>query len=291
MAWDVPKDPSLVQGFVPQKAYTKSTVHSLQNVDPYNFSGGRNREIRDAAEGARGNLLTRLLGGFFNIGQVLDNIATAIFGGGPFDPSSALGRISDKSMADKAVITDMQNRQQILEGIIGYGSWVASQNLFLSIDQNNAGARTMSFDRQVGPSVGVTLVSDPALAGKKVQRLDSQGLWQVLAQTRSRRTIYSGTAKVYLDIVVKDPNGNEYYRRSMDQSAISSEGGDGEITMLGNVFFTTPGPGYTVRVDLFSGQWRWFYGGSQWSGLSILKHSSEVQNPGTVDPGTPPVAG
>jgi len=238
----------------------------------------------------KNNWFSNIFAGFANIGQLLGDIANAFLGGGGFGPGP-LKSISDKAMADAADIFDLQNRAQVLEGIIGYGSWVASQNLFLSIDQNNPGARTMSFDRQVGPSVGVTLVTDTALAGKKVQRLDSQGLWQVLAQTRSRRTIYSGTAKVYLDIVVKAPDGSEYYRRSMDQSAISSEGGDGEITLLGNVFFTTPGPGYTVRVDLFSGQWRWFYGGSQWSGLSILKHSSEVQNPGTVDPGTPPVAG
>lgn len=84
MAWDVPKDPSLVEGYVPQKAYTKSTVHSLQNVDPYDFSGGRNREIRDVAEGVRGNLFTRLLAGFLDIGQLLDDLAKAIRGGGSF---------------------------------------------------------------------------------------------------------------------------------------------------------------------------------------------------------------
>lgn len=295
MAWDVPKDPSLVPDYVPQKAYTKSTVHSLQNVDPYNFSGGRNREIRDAAEGARGNLLTRLLGGFFNIGQVLDNIATAFFGGGPFDPTSALGRISDKSMADKAAIIDMQNRQQILEGIIGYGSWVASQNLFITFDQNNPGMRTMSFDHQVGPSVGVGLVTDSSQANKKVQRLNSKGLWQVIAQTRARNTAFSGDHKVYLDIVVKRPNGAEYYRKSMDAVAVAPPtvglGGDGQVTLQLNVMFTVPDPYYTVHVELFTGKWRWFYGGSQWSGLTILKHSSEVENEGTVDPGTPPVAG
>ncbi|MCD2109352.1 hypothetical protein O4214_30275 [Rhodococcus erythropolis] len=276
----------------PDNAYGKrGTMRGFQDIDEAEAKRRMRKPIDDANNTAHGKLFGGLFSGFSGFGSLLENLATAFFGSGPFDPSSALGRISDKSMADAAKIVDMQNRTQILEGIIGYGSWVASQNLFLSIDQNNAGARTMSFDRQVGPSVGVTLVPDSALAGKKVQRLDSQGLWQVLAQTRSRRTIYSGTAKVYMDIVVKDPSGNEHYRRSMDQSAISSEGGDGEITLTNNVFFTVPGPGYTVRVDLFSGQWRWFYGGSQWSGLSILKHSSEVQNPGTVDPGTPPVAG
>lgn len=244
---------------------------------------------QDIVSTFKNNWFSNIFAGFANIGQLLGDIANAFLGGGGFGPGP-LKSISDKAMQDAAYIFDLQNRAQVLEGIIGYGSWVASQNLFITFDQDNPGMRTMSFDRQVGPSVGVTLVSDPALAGKKVQRLDSKGLWQVLAQTRSRGTGFTGSAKVYMDIVVKAPDGTEYYRRSMDQSAISNNGGDGEITLSNNVFFTTPGAGYTVRVDLFTGRWRWFYGGSQWSGLSVLKHSSEVQNPGTVDPGTPPIA-
>ncbi len=244
---------------------------------------------QDIVSTFKNNWFSNIFAGFANIGQMLGDLANAFLGGGGFGPGP-LKSISDKSMADAAKIVDLQDRAQVLEGIIGYGSWVASQNLFITFDQDDPGMRTMSFDRQVGPSVGVTLVSDPALAGKKVQRLDSKGLWQVLAQTRSRGTGFTGSAKVYMDIVVKAPDGSEYYRRSMDQSAISNNGGDGEITFSNNVFFTTPGAGYTVRVDLFTGRWRWFYGGSQWSGLSVLKHSSEVQNPGTVDPGTPPIA-
>lgn len=291
MAWDVPKDPSLVQGYVPQKAYTKSTVHSLQNVDPYNFSGGRNREIHDAAEGVRGNLITRLLSGFFNIGQMLDNIATAIFGGGPFDPNSAMGRIQSRGV----LINNLQSTTQKLEGIIGYGSWVASQNKFIGII-NNAPDRVMEFDAQQGPIVGVELYTDPLFANRKIVRLKSEGLWELKAQTCARRTGYTGSDKVYLDIVVRRPDGSEFYRRASSALAHKDDGGinpvgDGEIAIKGDLFVVVPTPGYTVHVELWTGRWRWFYGGSLWSGLSVLKHSSEVEHEGTIDPGTPPVAG
>lgn len=269
-------------GSTRQMAQRTQAAVVKQKSDEYKASGW--------GEGSM-SFFDRILAGFAGLGALLDNLAAALLGGGPFSPGSALGMISDRSMARDAAVFDLQDKTQKLEGIIGYGSWVASENLFITFDQDDPGMRTMSFDRQVGPSVGVTLVPDPALAGKKVQRLDSKGLWQVLAQSRARSTGFTGTAKVYLDIVVKAPNGSEYYRRSMDQVAISNNGGDGEVTLIGNVMFTVPGPGYTVRVDLFTGRWRWFYGGSQWSGLTVLKHSSEVQNPGTVDPGAPPVAG
>lgn len=291
MAWDVPKDPSLVQGYVPQKAYTKSTVHSLQNVDPYNFSGGRNREIRDAAEGVRGNLITRLLSGFFNIGQILDNIATAFFGSGPFDPNSPLGRIQSRGV----LINNLQSTTQKLEGIIGYGSWVASQNKFIGII-NNAPDRVMEFDAQQGPIVGVELYTDPLFANRKIVRLKSEGLWEIKAQTCARRTGYTGNDKVYLDIVVRRPDGSEFYRRASSAVANKDEGGltpvgDGEVAIKGDLFVVVPKADYTVHVEMWTGRWRWFYGGSVWSGLSVLKHSSEVEHEGTIDPGTPPVAG
>lgn len=241
----------------------------------------------------KNNWFSQVFSGFANIGQLLGDLASAFTGSGSFGPGP-LKSIKDKSMAEAAKIVDLQDRAQVLEGIIGYGSWVASQNLFLTFDQNDPGKRTMSFDRQVGPSVGVTLVSDPAQAGKKVQRLNSKGLWQVIAQTRARNTSFTGDYKVYMDIVVKAPNGTEYYRKSMDTLALGSgfgAGGDGQATLQLNIMLTVPDAYYTVHVELFSGKWRWFFGGSQWSGLTILKHSSEVENTGTVEPGIPPVAG
>ncbi|WP_336874225.1 hypothetical protein [Rhodococcus qingshengii] len=121
---------------------------------------------QDIVSTFKNNWFSNIFAGFANIGQMLGDLANAFLGGGGFGPGP-LKSISDKSMADAAKIVDLQDRAQVLEGIIGYGSWVASQNLFITIDQDQPGMRTMSFDRQVGPSVGVTLVSDPALRARK----------------------------------------------------------------------------------------------------------------------------
>lgn len=193
------------------------------------------------------------------------------------------------------VLESLQSRTQILEGVVGYGSWVATDNLFIGLDQDGVGKRVMQFDHQVGPALGVGLVPDTPLASKKVQRLMSRGLWQVIAQTRARDTNYTGNHKVRMDVVVKAPDGAEHYRRSMDAVAVAPPtiglGGDGQVTLQANVMFVVPDPYYRVYVELFSGKWRWFYGGSQWSGITILKHSSEVENTGVVNPGEPPIEG
>lgn len=156
----------------------------------------------------------------------------------------------------------------------------------------------MEFDTQQGPIEGVELYADPKFGGRKMVRLKSRGLWEIKAQTKGRRTGYTGLDKIYLDIVVRDFHGAEFYRRAADAVAHKDEGGalpnrvgDGEVCIKGDLFVVVPDPDYTVHVELFTDRWRWFYGGSVWSGLSVLKHSSEVEHEGTVDPGTPPVAG
>lgn len=111
-----PQDPSFVREYTPQKAYTKSTVHSLQNVDPYDFAGARNRELRDKAESTRGNLFTRLLGGFLDIGQLLGSIADAFLGRGSFGPGP-LKEIQDRGI----LITGFGQQLQDLSDFVGTG--------------------------------------------------------------------------------------------------------------------------------------------------------------------------
>lgn len=203
---------------------------------------------------------------------------------GIFEPG--LGGFSEQTGIK---INNMQDQLQVLQGIIGYGSWVMSNNHYLNLVTGPAD-RVPQFDAQQGPKVGVELYTDPLLGNKKILRLQSRGLWEIKAQTKARRTGYTGGDKVYLDIVVRWPDGSEYYRRAADAIALKDNGGDGEITLKGDLFVVTRAPGFTVHVELFTERWRWFYGGSLWSGLSVLKHSSEVENEGTVDPGAPPVA-
>jgi hypothetical protein len=122
MAWDgvTPSDPSFTPNYVPTKTYTKGTVHSLQDVDPYNFAGGRNAEIRNLAEGARGNLLANLFSGFLNLGSLLGDLADAFRGLGSFG-LGPLKLIKDHAV-DQGIRIDGYGQQlQDLADFVGTG--------------------------------------------------------------------------------------------------------------------------------------------------------------------------
>ena len=276
----------------PEGAYGKrGTMRGFQDIDEAEAKRRMRIPVDDSSNSARSRLFNGLFAGFSGFATLLDNIATAIFGGGPFDPDSPMGRIQSRGI----VINTLQSTTQKLEGIIGYGSWVPSQNKYIGVI-SSADGRVMQFDTQQGPKVGVELYTDPLLANNKIIRLKSEGLWEIKAQTKARETNFTGLDKIRLDIVVRAPDGSEYYRRSGDGLAHKSEGltlnpvGDGEGCVNGDLFVVVPAADYTVHVELFTGRWRWFYGGSQWAGLSVLKHSSEVEHTGSVNPGDPPIA-
>ena len=73
----------------PTVSYTKSTVHTLQDVDQAALAGQKNADMRGWAESARGNLFTNLLGGFLGIGDFLSTIVGAFTGGLFFDLGGA----------------------------------------------------------------------------------------------------------------------------------------------------------------------------------------------------------
>ncbi|MDV8066382.1 hypothetical protein R4P64_07685 [Rhodococcus sp. IEGM 1366] len=276
----------------PDGAYGKrGTMRGFQDIDEAEAKRRMRKPVDDSNNTAWNRLFGGLFAGFSGFGMLLDNIATAIFGGGPFDPASAMGRIQTRGI----VINTLQSTTQKLEGIIGYGSWVPSQNKYIGLI-SSADGRVMQFDTQQGPKVGVELYTDPLLANNKIIRLKSEGLWEIKAQTKARETNFTGLDKIRLDIVVRAPDGSEYYRRSADGLAHKNEGltlnpvGDGEGCVKGDLFVVVPEPDYTVHIEMFTGRWRWFYGGSQWAGLSVLKHSSEVEHTGVVNPGDPPIA-
>ncbi len=279
----------------PSGAYGKrGTMRGFQDIDEAEARRRMRKPIDDANNTAHGKLFGGLFSGFSGFGMLLDNLAAAFFGGGPFDPDSPMGKIQSRGV----LINNLQSTTQKLEGIIGYGSWVASQNKFIGVI-NSAIERVMEFDTQQGPIEGVELYADPKFGNRKMVRLKSKGLWEIKAQTKGRQTGYTGLDKIYLDIVVRDQHGSEFYRRAADAVAHKDDGGlanlnrvgDGEVCVKGDLFVVVPEKDFTVHVELFTDRWRWFYGGSVWSGLSVLKHSSEVEHEGTVDPGTPPVAG
>lgn len=107
---------------LPTVAYTKSTVHDLQDADQATLAGQKNADMRGWAEGARGNLFSNLLGGFLGIGELLGDLAGAITGTttpGPGPLADILGHIGgmfDRTEEVAANQVELENRVEQLEG-------------------------------------------------------------------------------------------------------------------------------------------------------------------------------
>ena len=98
---------------VPTVAYTKSTVHNLQDVDQATLAGQKNADLRGWAEGARGNLFSGLLGGFLNIPTLLSDIASAFTGGGSFGLGPLL-TIKNQAIAQQQAAQVVANKVESL---------------------------------------------------------------------------------------------------------------------------------------------------------------------------------
>ncbi|MGB3358113.1 MAG: hypothetical protein WA972_20980 [Rhodococcus qingshengii] len=219
MAWTPPTDPSFVPNYVPQKAYTKSTVHSLQNVDPYDFSGGRNRDIHDAAELTRGGLLGGLLSGFLSLGQLLNDLATALSGSGVFGPGP-LRDIRDGQL-------DLNNNVELLSPLLDFGS------VYMSESTSIFSSGLMNFDTQIGPM-------QRCRKGNSGIVLDAEGLWDIRAQLWFGTTI--GNERCGWEIRVYRPNGTLYSVQRAQKNS-QSEQSDTNITSV-----VVPAAGFYIQV-------------------------------------------
>lgn len=222
MAWNgsTPQDPSFVREYTPTKAYTKSTVHSLQGVDPYDFSGGRNREIRDKAESTRGGLLGGLLSGFLNLGQLLNDLATALSGGGVFGPGP-LRDIRDGQL-------DLNNRTDLLSPLLDYGSAYANTQAGIF----NKGQ--VGFTNQIGPMQGCRLVNGRI-------RLGDRGLWDIRCQLWiDSIAVLSGMVEWEIRVLRPDGSTFSFQRTRLDSREIFSS------TNITSV--VVPDSGYQVQI-------------------------------------------
>lgn len=215
-----PQDPSFVREYTPQKAYTKSSVHSLQNVDPYDFAGERDRDLHGRAEGVRGNLFTRLLAGFLDLGQFLDDLAKAIKGIGNFGPGP-LRDIRDGQL-------DLNNRTGLLSPLLDYGS--AYANTVAGIFNKGQ----VGFTNQIGPMQGCRLVNGRI-------RLGDQGLWDIRCQLWiDSIAVVSGMVEWEIRVLRPDGSTFSFQRTRLDSRDIFSS------TNITSV--VVPDAGYQVQI-------------------------------------------
>jgi hypothetical protein len=162
-------------------------------------------------------------------------------------------------------IVDLQDKTQLLEGVIGYGCRYMSSGPGVTTS-----AETMNFDTQIGPAVGVTLRPGGLF------RLDSKGLWRFEAQVYFQGA--SGAPpRCFMDIVIRNAAGAEFTRlRAMGST-------DDPLTLTNVMPAVIPAAGYTAEVQawtsdlpIIGGSWRSIGAGLGTTRFSVFKISSET---------------
>lgn len=199
-----------------------------------------------------------------DVAKVVQGITTGL--SGAFATAAGLvGLRWNQVDAHEDSITDLQDKTQALEGVIGYGCRYMSSSPGITTSPE-----VMPFNTQVGPAVGVTLLS-----GGRFQ-LDSKGLWRMEAQT------YFQTAKLcpprcFMDIVIRAPGGAEFTRLKAMAST------DDGVTVTNVMPVVVPAAGYTAEVQawtsaipLLGGNLRSIAGGFTNTRFSVFKISDET---------------
>lgn len=209
--------------------------------------------------------------------NIIGGIAAAIAGtlglNSPFSP------VQDAFQDAQHQLT---SRLDLLEGVEAYAQSYMSKNRNGEWGVDNW--RTLPFDAPLGPSKGAHV--DPDLGGIV---LDSTGLWTVYARITGRATDYGGSGGVVMHVTVHYPDGEEYSQHRIEGTSMRDLGlvtiQRGAVTLQATFPVVVDTPGCYVRIRAWSSAWRWWNGGTRWSSLSVLKHSSDIVNPGedTVD--------
>lgn len=210
------------------------------------------------------NIIKALAGGFLNGGAVFNHIVGLVgeaLAGSFLGQDSPLGEISDGQTA-------LVNQLDLLNGVRGYCS--AYQSVNINGTWNfGTNVRTIPFTEPLGPNKGAHI--DESVPGIV---LESKGLWLVHAAVHARATKYDGDPYASLFVDVLRPDGSLYSPMIIDTCVFDS------ITSITATFpVVVPGDGYSVRVKVGSGKWRWWDGGPQWSRLSVLKVDNRTDNP------------
>lgn len=217
------------------------------------------QDVSDQVGGFFGSPVSKLFDGILSLfSPILQGLTDGLTGAAGF----LAGLFSlkwdqvDQSTTD---ITDLQDKTQALQDVIGYGcSYMHSTQ---NIDVFNT-KKKMMFSTQVGPIVGCTL-ADGGFT------LNSKGLWEV--QTQMTYNFYIvGDKSIDLDVRVYTPGGSLYFEKLYHDKT-------GERVTRSNVCqFVVPAAGYKVFVYANCAVARGILGGVSLTGLRVSKISGET---------------
>jgi hypothetical protein len=238
-------------GDAPDGAYTVGSRYGQDQTE-----AGIKTQLRTASLGGFTSAQASLWsGGFVSalIGAITQGFAFTL-GGISTWFGSLLGTV-DKHTTDLAVL---QDTTQKLQGVIGYaygyvaGGWSGNINVV-----------KRPVDSVIGPTVGVTRASGAYYLGSK-------GLWEAAAMFTVNQAGLLVGVDTELQIRVYSPSGSLYAIKSNLQST------DARHTLTVVMPFVVPSAGYYMELWTGVAAARDVIGGSQYSGFSVRKVSSET---------------
>lgn len=246
---------------LPSDAMTPGAVSNwYQDVTEDSVKDLATRDLNQGLVSAKGSLLGNLIGGVFaGFGAILQGLSPANWI--PLGVSTAATQVKDG-------MTALANRTDLLEGVRGF--CMAYQTLNVNAEWAILGSNTrlMPFRSQYGPNKGARVVGDGIT-------LDEKGAWRIDAMVRANGTSYPGGDGTLMDLIVYNPDGSEHVRRRFDDWP-----GTGVGSIYGGFPLVVDGPGYTIRVETWTGRWRWWAGGTMYTFLSAVKYDNRVENEG-----------
>lgn len=196
---------------------------------------------------------------FTIITSLLSSVAT-IFG--------HLADLFDVTSTHDAAIADMQDAQQVLEGVVGYGQWYAPNTSGNSAGVTTRISRSLT---QAGPSVGCYVDSGRVY-------LMSKGLWFVKLRTFVDENGNGGPIKFWLRC--KMPNGalitESYFFTHPEMYGIPTQAFSRATTVNMWMDAVVPVPGCYVETWVWTDGSRNFPGGINNNAIDVMKMSNEL---------------
>lgn len=231
-------------GRAPQEVYELATTQPPAMVNP---------DMWELAEGARGDFFGGILSGFFSIGQAvgqaLDDIADALFGGLAAEDHPALIKIRDGQL-------DLLNAIGLMDDISGYASAYMAANRY----KDRAKWVLMEFDGELG----IPKNAEYTDYGIRL----AEGTWVLDAQCTHDHHVDRFTSRIRIEVL--RPDGTVYSIKEAYGEVLPNKWTSRQVRHT----VITPGPGYEVRVWTYynTGTFLGAYNRLLWRGGTHLSH-------------------
>lgn len=188
------------------------------------------------------------------------------------------GQVAGEVFAETHAIANSANqaagsllgRVDLLEDVQGYCAAYQSVNVSAEWDFFDKW-RWLPYDEQLGPAKNMHV--DP-YEGEIV--CHTPGMFTVYAKAHARGTNKGGNDYVYLDIVIFRPDDSVYDWTRVEKHVPLQH--DQTVNVAWP--FVVDFPGARVAVETYSDNFRWWDGGTIYSTLHVIQHSTEAVNPG-----------